>query len=138
MREILFKAKSVDNGEWIEGFYYFTENPKLQNHHIIDKQGNCYGVIPETVCEYTGLTDKNGKRIFENDLVCTQFIDPIFKSTFSENIDYEESHEVKFDNGCFYAEIKEKANLTLYAFKNKIEVIGNIFENPELLESEDK
>ena len=146
MREILFKGfyecedgntvitvnGEKKRGEWVEGDLSHTK--RGQSFISVNLLETGYDVIPSTVCQCTGLTDENGKRIFENDLVCTQFIDPIFKSTFSENIDYEESHEVKFDNGCFYAEIKEKANLTLYAFKNKIEVIGNIFENPELLE----
>ena len=117
MREILFKAKSVDNGEWIEGFYYFTENPKLQNHHIIDKQGNCYGVIPETVCEYTGLMDKNGKRIFENDIVLCN----------------------RYDDENYQVVMSDIWNLPREMFGSNLnwrEVIGNIFENPELLKGE--
>ena len=83
MREILFKAKRKDNGEWIEGYYakvkdYLTE----RDVHVIfplDAELFPHGeftgaeeIIPETVCQYTGITDKDGKKIFENDIIATR------------------------------------------------------------------
>ena len=122
MREILFRGQRKDNGEWIEGYYV-----RLGEHHYI-LTGKLditkgfpifvhYEVLPETVGQYTGLTDKNGKKIFEGVIV-----------SFNE---YHYSIEWKKER-CGFG-FRETADRLLEIDGEHCEVIGNIHDCPELL-----
>ena len=136
MREILFRAKRIDNGKWIEGYlvelgkesFSDPERYGICNKAIpLGRSGVCYNlkideVIPETVGQFTGLTDKNGKKIFEGDIL--SYIEEIeTRSRGKETL--KGIYEVKFEY-CGFSPLDCLAC-------NHLEIIGNIHDNPELL-----
>ena len=135
MREILFRGK-ITQDEWVYGFY---ENVKLEEATIHYINGKI--VSSKTIGQYTGLTDKNGKKIFEGDIIRAITLDTgteeIAVVCFGNFIDENNGDEyigfyIEFDG------IKTTAaQLAMEECKNRIEIIGNIFDNPELLEVED-
>ena len=139
MREILFIAKRKDNGEWVEGYYL---NVAKINHFIctgkIKLDGVVKGIIapemyaidPDTLCQYTGLKDKNGRKIWENDIV----------QAWSEGSNAI-GKVIRRVDGLYimYPAYQKKEFWGLYPNKNgktTVEVIGNIFDNADLLEVE--
>ncbi len=125
MREILFRGKMQGLTDWCIG-YYARHNDE---HFIlldIDDEENFTFVNSETVGQYTGLLDKNGEKIFEGDIV----------RIYDSNIDDEENFVLKYDTkqAVFYME----SNSLYITFDNvyayQVEVIGNIYDNPDLLE----
>ena len=136
MREILFRGNRKDNGEWFEGCLLYDEenNEAFIAKHFEDKSGYFNEVIPETVGQYTGLIDKNGKKIFEGDIV-------LFEDECPSNYEYHDCTEmrcgaIEYGDNCFY--ITNRIAVTMedliYDGKLDVEVIGNIHDNPELLE----
>lgn len=139
MREILFRAKRIDNGEWVEGYYGIKgKGTDIENHYIMvptfqSSVGNydymCYftdvHIDPETICQYTGLKDKKGNRIWENDIVSGYF-----------------NHKkitgfIKYgSNAVYYIEREGSYGIHLDNSEDWLEVIGNIFDNPELMKGE--
>ena len=132
----LFKAKRVDNGEWVQGALLDGESHCLIGQEIKFSpyvEHECkivgYEVDRNTICQCTGLKDKNGKLIWENDIVRDRYGN--FYKAFWQNNYYQFSFCAK--TGVF--PIGAKWNL--WSFKSfEIEVIGNKFDNPELPESE--
>lgn len=159
MREILFKAKRIDNGEWVEG-YYQKRYDLLDNEEHLIFHADSYNVweyaeiIPETLCQFTGLTDKNGNEIWENDIL--KFEDEIwmfshtscgteYDSAKIENyglIGYDENSarydfvKYKFNENSVEADLHENHDIEFSEFAKENERIGNIFDNPELLQEE--
>lgn len=149
MREILFRAKRKNWQEfpkeewWVEGSYHHQTDyygDPCDKHYIIDGTatdmegyGEHYEIDPETLCQYTGMNDKNGNRIWENDIVmCKQYIGGNF-------IDYHiELGFVEMKHGAYGLHRKQgyyrpfKDWLEDYEY----EVLDNIFDTPELLKGE--
>ena len=134
MREILFRGKRIDNGEWACGFYNeFANNYTGEQEHFIQtvKQDGRIGYIrkvyPETVGQYTGLTDKNGTRIFEGD---------ILRRAYHPSDDL----IVEWHDGSF--SFRKRTLPKEYGYEalcctqqtvSWLRVVGNIHDNPELI-----
>lgn len=136
-RAILFKAKRLDDGEWVEGGYF--SEPYTEKKFIIC--WNSFGlgfnefieVDPDTLCQYTGLTDKNGEKIWENDIVRDKTGD-IFRIYWSEQL---LNYSAKCVKSTFSVFINQKWDLgTLLKSQIDVEVYGNVFDNADLLEVE--
>ena len=123
MREILFKAKTIDGKRWVEGYYF--AKPILNRYFIICDEAQ-WEVDADTICQYTGLTDKNGNKIWEND-VC--------KGRYWENGN---PHRLIGKVDYVYGEYLVCGVKQYEGFHSELngayEVIGNVFDNAELLE----
>ena len=129
MREILFRGKRTDNGEWVEGLVA-RYNPKFDCANIVDGFESLVPVKTETVGQYTGLTDKNGKKIFEGDIV--KHYNHCDIKEYSEDI----GRVFYYTETCRFlrtSKLFPDNCLEIYS-SCEYEVIGNIYDNPELLE----
>ena len=124
MREILFRGKRTDNGEWVQGYICrYGWIGKEKDYIIPDYASALYTneVDPETVGQYTGLTDKNGRKIFEGDIVWNSY-----------NEDY---GKVEWDNDTARFIItcsKFTVNFNS-VWSEELEIVGNVYDNPELI-----
>lgn len=127
MREILFRGKRKGNGEWVFGdLVHFPDRTKIDTH----KNGQPwrgYDVDPDTVGQFTGLLDKNGKRIFEGDIV---------RNADGYLFSAQYNFCVKYNEGRFWGDADGFVDVC-GAELRYCEVIGNIHNNPELLEVEE-
>lgn len=137
MREMLFRGKRIDNGEWIygdliqdgKGYVGMWEQTPLSHNYKID---------PSTVGQYTGLTDKNGKKIFEGDIIRANHDGAVGVVRFGEYMSPSDLGDTRHIGYYVYWQGKEKdflrADLGYWASRNDVEVIGNIHNNPERVE----
>ena len=152
-RTILFRGKREDNGKWVEGGLFVAVSIDEDGHRVEDcfiqtnplmyggteLTTNSYEVIPETVGQYTGLTDKNGKMIFEGDVAKAEhdnYYNPEHEeepeySAWIGSIEYEEGY-YQINTNCEYRPAINNIRI------KTIEVIGNIHDKPELLKESEK
>lgn len=131
MRKILFKAKTI-SGNWVNGLLANKDD----KWYISNKAGSpfAYEVRPETLCQFTGLCDKNGNKIWENDIVShNEEYAPVKFGMYCSSFDYENY------NLGFYVDFSEEAfyRKELGYWHRKVETVGNVFgNNKELLQEE--
>ena len=149
MREILFKAKRLDNGEWVEGNLILSNDAEEDYKTIIIPNTDAdmfvdgcvyqdlgfekwYIVDPSTICQYTGLTDKNGNKIWENDVIG-------YWDTYSTENGLAEADcigKVFWDDETLSFQVTERLSAESYEVMDECSVIGNIFDNADLLKGE--
>ena len=122
MREIKFRAWDVDNKTWINLWILrFTKDGEVMAVEELSGDGDSDIFAPGQIvlCQFTGLKDKNGKEIYEGDILY--------------NEEWKTKTEVKFKEGAFNPLVEIESDETTWSLPDEFEVIGNIYENPELL-----
>lgn len=133
-REICFRGKTINGNEWIYGptISRGTIKRKANKWYMEVAENKWKGLQPNTLGQYTGLKDKNGKEIYEGDIVLTPFVDPIFGDMVGEDLCVK--RQVKFNDGSFVVNEGDGfIYLECFTRNNHIEIYGNIHDNPELL-----
>lgn len=137
MREILFKAKHITINKWYEGYYVKME--RLHYICVLDEGfENGYRLVeinPETLCQYTGVTDKHGMKIWENDICSAKLVGEEEKENCiirygrrAENFKYELGFNLEWTKTNYL-----RCDICYWTENEYIEVVGNIFDNPELV-----
>lgn len=122
MREILFKAKAIKTNRWVQG--YFLAKPILERYFIIRDEAQ-WEIDPNTLCQYTGLTDKNGNMIWENDIIEVKnnkrhFISQIEWDDYAKGFSFQDSKSTLCGLDAFASG---------GCYRSGCKVIGNVFDN---------
>lgn len=128
MREILFKAKRLDNGKWVEGYYFAKP---ILNYHCILEGENQWQIDPDTLCQFTGLTDKDGNKIWENDIVD---VSGCWWASTDITRHLVEWNETLTGFSPFFVDYN--SDCCIYYYSEDSKVIGNKFDNFNLLEEQ--
>lgn len=124
-RNVLFRGKRLDSGEWVEGHFFQIWERTYILWGTTNGIPNMVEVAPTTVGQYTGLTDKNGKKIFEGDII--RWVD--WRNTTHEA---PVRYDPEWNRFCVWLNGAESMGVNRHLSKD-IEVIGNIHDNPELM-----
>lgn len=127
MREILFRGKRIDSGEWVYGNYGFNDTFTEEKHYIFQNKAWEYPVAPNSIGEFTGLLDRNGKRIFEGDIV---------RNADGYLFSAQYNFCVKYNEGRFWGDADGFVDVC-GAELRYCEVIGNIHDNKSLLNDQE-
>lgn len=151
MREILFKAKRKDNGEWVEGLLwkkkYNANKIFISCFPNMDDDEEAYVVDANTICQYTGLTDKNGNKIWENDIVKFKHekfdyddgFKPWERTCLPNKKEYKRNYIVEFCNTPTHYGLRLRNGSIWFMVHrmtivmHEVEVIGNVFDNADLV-----
>lgn len=128
MREILFRGKTLDTGEWVYGIAFPHDNNgavTILFQHPLDGSLNGKEVDASTVSEFTGLVDSTGEKIFEGDVISKRFIRNFYVSYSVEDAEYLANFGDSYGSPC--------GSLSAYFNPKDSFVVGNIYDNPELV-----
>ena len=129
----LFKGKRLDNGVWVQGYLFGIWEKRYILWGMTNDIPNMIEVDPSTICQCTGLKDNNGKLIWENDVV--GFWDTY--STENGQAEMDCIGKVVWDDETISFQVTNRLSAESYEVLDECSVIGNIFDNSELLESEE-
>ena len=137
MREILFKAKRIGDDEWVEGYYQKRHNFLGNEEHLIFHVDShtvweYAEIVPETICQFTGLCNKNGKKIWENDILMAHLDESYPEDVTYETVEWGVAGWVGHEANSIGRQYLDEFDTKYY------EVVGNTFDNPELLQEEHK